>query len=157
MQMNIDGDSTLITTTDPFNGGSSLFNLNCTRVHLMPLQTAADRHRKNPTVSNSTSPNAVKSSPATIKPPTATRVHVTFSSPNKKALSNTHIGLDDLIIVKNVIDILTSDRFDKPTSNAVINPHGIDTPRNVFQDIIFTTVPPKNSGNAADAVKLKIH
>ena len=128
MKINIDGDSTLITTTDPFNGGSSLFSLNCTSVHLIPEQTAADRHRKNPIVSNSTSPNAVNNSPATIKPPTATRLQVTFSSPNKKALSNTHIGLDDLIIVKNVMDILTRDRFDKPTSNAVINPHGIDTP-----------------------------
>ena len=94
----------------------------------MPLQTAAVKHRKNPIVSNSTSPNAVNNSPATIKLPTVTRMHVIFSSPNKKALSNTHIGLDDLIIVKNVMDILTRERFDKPTSKAVMNPHGIDTP-----------------------------
>lgn len=48
--------------------------------------------------------------------------------PKIKALSNTQIGLDDLIIVKNVIDILTKERFDSPTSAAVIKPHGIETP-----------------------------
>ena len=33
----------------------------------------------------------------------------------------------------------------------------LDSPRNTFHDIIFTTVPPKNSGNTADIVKLKTH
>ena len=47
------------------------------------------------------------------------------------ALNKTHIGLDDLIIVKKVIDILTKDRFDRPTSAAVMNPHGNETPSNV--------------------------
>ena len=79
-------------------------------------------------MSNSTSPNAVKTSPAVINTPTSIRLQVTFSKPNINALSNTHIGADDLIIVKNVIDIRTKDRFDNPISNAVTIPHGIETP-----------------------------
>lgn len=123
-----DGASTLIVTTADFKGGSNRCTFNCTSVHRIPLQTAAPAHNRNPTVSNSTSPNAVNSSPAMINIPTAIRLHDTCSMPKIKALSNTQIGLDDLIIVKNVIDILTKERFDSPTSAAVIKPHGIETP-----------------------------
>ena len=125
---NIVEERTLIVTTGPPSGGSSFCNLNCTSVHLIPPHIAAHNTRTNPTVSNSTSPNAVKTSPAVINTPTSIRLHVTFSSPNINALSNTHIGLDDLTIVKNVIDMRTKDRFDNPISKAVTNPHGIETP-----------------------------
>jgi hypothetical protein len=60
--------------------------------------------------------------------PTAIRLHEICSMPNMNALSNTQIGLDDLTIVKNVRDIRTNERFDRPTSAAVIRPQGIDTP-----------------------------
>lgn len=73
-------------------------------------------------------PNAVRISPAVISNPTIIRLKVIFSSPNMKALSNTQTGLDDLTMVKNVMDILTSDKFDRPISKAVTKPHGIDTP-----------------------------
>ena len=125
---NIVDDNTLIVTTGPPNGGSRFCNLNCTSVHLIPPHIAAHNTSMNPIVSNSTSPNAVKTSPAVINTPTSIRLHVTFSKPNINALSNTHIGADDLIIVKNVIDIRTKDRFDNPISNAVTIPHGIETP-----------------------------
>ncbi len=123
-----DGANTRIVTTDDFKGGSSRCTFNWTKVHRMPLQTAALAHNKNPTVSNSTSPNAVKSSPAIISTPTPIRLHETFSIPKMNALNNTQIGLDDLIIVKKVMDIRTKERLERPTSAAVMKPHGIETP-----------------------------
>lgn len=145
-----EGASTLIVTTADFSGGSNRCTFNCTKVHLIPLQTAAPAHNRNPTVSNSTSPKAVNSSPAIINTPTEIRLHVTCSIPNINALSKTQIGLDDLIIVKNVIDILTNDRFDSPTSAAVIKPHGIETPKNVLHGIFLTTSPPNTVEHADD-------
>mmetsp|Transcript_4534 Transcript_4534/g.10060 ORF Transcript_4534/g.10060 Transcript_4534/m.10060 type:complete len:105 (+) Transcript_4534:925-1239(+) len=86
-----------------------------------------------------------------------TRIQVTFSRPKKKALSKTHIGEEDFTIVKNVIEIRTRDIFDKPTSSAVMNPHGIETLKYVFHDIFLTTVPPKNDGNIEETLKLNTH
>mmetsp|Transcript_27266 Transcript_27266/g.57370 ORF Transcript_27266/g.57370 Transcript_27266/m.57370 type:complete len:237 (+) Transcript_27266:403-1113(+) len=128
MKTNIEDERTLIVATEPFNGGSNLCSLNCTSVHRIPLSIAATRTITNPTASNSTSPNAVSSSPSIINTPTVIRLHDTFSMPKKKALASTHIGLDDFTIVKKVIDILTRDKFDNPTSTAVTNPQGIVTP-----------------------------
>ena len=82
----------------------------------------------NPIVSNSTSPKAVKISPAVINNPTIIRLPVIFSIPNINAESNTHTGPELLTMVKKVIDIRTSERFDKPTSAAVTNPHGTEMP-----------------------------
>ena len=121
-------DNTRIVTTGPPRGGSRCCNLNCTSVHRIPPQMAADRTSMNPMVSNSTSPNAVRISPAVINKPTNIKLHVICSNPNIKALSNTQTGAEDLTIVKNVIDIRTNERFDKPISNAVTNPHGIEMP-----------------------------
>jgi hypothetical protein len=78
------------------------------------------------------------------------RLQVIFSKPNMNALSNTHTGLDDFTMVKNVIDIRTSDRFDSPISNAVTKPHGMDTPKYVLHVISFTSPPPKAMGNIDD-------
>mmetsp|Transcript_24942 Transcript_24942/g.53797 ORF Transcript_24942/g.53797 Transcript_24942/m.53797 type:complete len:143 (-) Transcript_24942:434-862(-) len=142
MLKNMVDASTLMVTTGPPRGGSSFCSLNWTNVQRIPPQIAADKTRRNPTVSNSTSPNAVKISPAVINNPTMIRFQVIFSRPNMKALSNTHTGADDLTIVKNVMEIRTRERFDKPTSTAVTKPHGIETPKYTFHDISFTTLPP---------------
>jgi hypothetical protein len=128
MLTNIVEDSTLMVTTGPHNGGSSFCSLNWTNVQRIPPHIAAPKQSMNPIVSNSTSPNAVRISPPVINNPTIIRLQVIFSKPNMKALSNTHTGLDDFTIVKNVIDIRTRDRFDIPISRAVTNPHGIETP-----------------------------
>lgn len=127
MHVNMDDASTLIVTSELLSGGSSLCTLNCTSVHLIPLQTAAAAHSTKPIMSNSTSPNAVRSSPSIIRTPTATSVQVIFSSPKMNADRSTQIGDDDLIIVKKVIDMRTSDRLDSPTSAAVTNPQGTET------------------------------
>ena len=71
---------------------------------------------------------SAKITPAVINKPTITRLHVIFSKPKINADMSTQIGLDDLTIVKNVIDILTKDRFDNTISKAVTNPTGIETP-----------------------------
>mmetsp|Transcript_2453 Transcript_2453/g.6091 ORF Transcript_2453/g.6091 Transcript_2453/m.6091 type:complete len:160 (-) Transcript_2453:365-844(-) len=152
MLKNMVDDSTLIVTTGPPRGGSNFCSLNWTSVQRIPPQIAAVKTSTKPTVSNSTSPNAVKISPAVINSPTIIRLQVTFSSPNMNALSNTHIGADDLTMVKNVMEIRTKERFDNPTSNAVTSPHGIETPKYVFHDISVTTAPPKNSGNKEEAL-----
>jgi len=68
------------------------------------------------------------------------------------ALNNTQIGLDDLIIVKKVIDIRTNERLERPTSAAVMKPHGIETPKYVLHDIFFTTAPPNASEHADDTL-----
>lgn len=128
MLKNMVDANTLIVTTGPPNGGSSFCSLNCTNVQRIPPQIAADKQRQNPTVSNSTSPNAVNISPAVMSTPTMIKLRVIFSKPKVNALSNTQIGADDLTIVKNVIDIRTKDMLDKPTSNAVTSPHGTEIP-----------------------------
>lgn len=128
MLKNMVHDSNRIVTTGPHRGGSSFCSLNWTNVHRIPPHIAAPKTRRKPIVSNSTSPNAVRISPAVINSPTRIRLHVIFSRPNIKALSNTQTGLDDLTMVKNVIEIRTRERLDNPMSRAVTNPHGIDMP-----------------------------
>mmetsp|Transcript_9238 Transcript_9238/g.20053 ORF Transcript_9238/g.20053 Transcript_9238/m.20053 type:complete len:137 (+) Transcript_9238:978-1388(+) len=126
---NIVDASTLMVTMGPPSGGSSFCSLNWTNVQRIPPHVAAPKQSKNPFVSNSTSPKAVKISPAVIKNPTIRRLQVIGNRPNMKPLSSVHTGPDDFTMVKNVTDIRTRERFDKAISAAVTNPQGIEIPK----------------------------
>mmetsp|Transcript_20741 Transcript_20741/g.25522 ORF Transcript_20741/g.25522 Transcript_20741/m.25522 type:complete len:100 (+) Transcript_20741:874-1173(+) len=99
MEININGESTLIVANVDFNGGSKLCNLSCTIVHLIPDNIDAMRHSMNPMVSNCTSPSTVNNSPADMINTTSSNVRVICSIPKQYALSTTNMGALDLTMV----------------------------------------------------------
>lgn len=80
-------------------GGLNCCSLYCMRVHRVPLNIDAERHKRNPIVLNSTSPNTVNTSPIQMSATTSTNIHVMRSIPNIYAEHTTNIGAEDFTIV----------------------------------------------------------
>ena len=90
---------TLMIAIGPLIGGSNFSNVNLAITQRVPEHTVDAIQRRNPVVSNSTSPNAVNSSPPVINKTTTTRGRVIFSIPNATALNDTNMGEEAFTMV----------------------------------------------------------